>query len=163
MSKDCLAKFEIRLDAVSKRMDGMPRQDVVLTRLAYLVFKRLHDANNDNLAPYGINFSIWTALMLIYSSNDNAINPSDLSNVTVSSRTNITRLVDEMVRNGWAERRLCEEDRRKVTLSLTPEGTRLVEEVLPRQWAHYRRIWGKFTKEEKDLLASLQRKLLDEI
>lgn len=125
-----------------------------------MVFKRLQGTINHNLQPYGINDSMWTALTMIYSSPEHFIYPSDLSHVTVSSRTHITRLADEMVSKGWVSRQSCQTDRRKIILTLTQSGTRLVEAILPRQWALYEKLWQSFDAAEKDQMEAMQRKLL---
>lgn len=160
MVTQCLKEFESRLDKVSSRVPGQPRQEVVLSRLYYMVFKRLQETINHNLQPYGINDSMWTALVMMYSSPEHFIYPSDLSHVTISSRTHITRLADEMVSKGWVSRQGCQTDRRKVILRLTQSGTRLVETILPRQWALYEKLWQSFDATEKDQMEAMQRKLL---
>lgn len=160
MSTQCLKDFELRLDEVSSQVPGQPRQEIVLSRLYYMVFKRLQETINHNLLPYGINDSVWTALMMMYSSPEHFVYPSDLSHVTVSSRTHITRLADEMVDRGWVSRQGCRTDRRKIILTLTQSGIQLVEAVLPKQWALYEKIWQDFDASEKDQMEAMQRKLL---
>ena len=160
MSTQCLKDFELRLDEVSSQVPGQPRQEIVLSRLYYMAFKRLQETINHNLLPYGINDSVWTALMMMYSSPEHFVYPSDLSHVTVSSRTHITRLADEMVDRGWVSRQGCQTDRRKIILTLTQSGIQLVAAVLPKQWALYEKIWQDFDASEKDQMEAMQRKLL---
>lgn len=160
MSTQCLKDFELRLDEVSSQVPGQPRQEIVLSRLYYMAFKRLQETVNHSLLPYGINDSVWTALMMMYSSPEHFVYPSDLSHVTVSSRTHITRLADEMVDRGWVSRQGCQTDRRKIILTLTQSGIQLVEAVLPKQWALYEKIWQDFDASEKDQMEAMQRKLL---
>lgn len=163
MSTQCLKDFELRLDQVSGRISGQPRQEVILSRLYYMVFKRLQETINRNLQPYGINDSIWTALMMMYSSPEHFVYPSDLSHITVSSRTHITRLADEMVNKGWVNRQGCQSDRRKVILTLTPAGIELVETILPKQWALYDSVWQDFSSSDKDQMEAMQRTLLQRL
>jgi MarR family transcriptional regulator, negative regulator of the multidrug operon emrRAB len=157
---DSFKPFEAAIDQVGSRVPGQPRQEVLLYRLYYHVFQGLIERLNHSLTPHDLNATTWFALIMIYSSPDNAINPSDLSCAIASSRTNITRVGDELVSKGWVARRPCEEDRRRVFLTLTPEGSALVERVLPIVWDELRQIWGDFTPAEKLIFEQMLRKLL---
>ncbi|NOT17568.1 MAG: MarR family transcriptional regulator [Sulfuriferula sp.] len=163
MVNQCLAVFEQRLDNVAEQLAGQPRQEVMLSRMQMMVTKKLQELMNHNLQPYGINDTIWTALVMIYSSTERYIFPSDLSYVLSSSRTHITRFADEMVAKGWLSRREHVEDRRKMILTLTEAGVALVEAVMPKQWAVYEAIWQDFSTAEKSQMETLQRKLLDKL
>ncbi|MHB0991595.1 MAG: MarR family transcriptional regulator [Burkholderiales bacterium] len=160
MSNECIKGFESRLDIMDERAPGQPRQEVILSRLQFMIYKKMNELINHNLQPYGINDTIWTALIMLYSSPDHFIFPSDLSHIIVSSRTNITRLADEMVEKGWMKRQGCESDRRKIILTLTKAGVALVEAIIPKQWAIYGEIWQDFSSAEKDRMEAMQRKLV---
>ena len=160
MSNECIIGFEQRLDIMESRSPGQPRQEVILSRLQFMIYKKMNELINHNLQPYGINDTIWTALIMLYSSPDHFIFPSDLSHIIVSSRTNITRLADEMVEKGWMKRQGCESDRRKIVLTLTEAGVALVEAVIPKQWNIYGEMWQDFSRAEKDQMEAMQRKLV---
>ncbi|MES2366450.1 MAG: MarR family transcriptional regulator [Pseudomonadota bacterium] len=163
MVKQCLSVFEQRLDAIDSQISGQPRQEVMLSRMQFMISKKLQELMNVSLQPYGINDTIWTALIMLYSSPGRYIYPSDLSHIVVSSRTNITRFADEMVKKGWVSRKGHETDRRKVVLSLTDAGTKLIETIMPKQWAVYQTIWKDFSLAEKEKMQVLQYKLMDSI
>lgn len=161
MSLNCLDEFEQRLNIVGERISAQaPRQAVMMSRMQFMLYKKLNELLNQHLAPHGINDTIWTALMMLYSSPENFIYPSDLSHVIVSSRTNVTRLADEMVERGWISRHGCETDRRKIILTLTPAGLQLIEKIIPSQWRWYETIWQDFNAEEKNIFEQLQRRLM---
>lgn len=157
---DSFAIFEQGIDNVSQRLPGLPRQEVVLTRLCLFLFAQFNEDLNRLLANYELNTGSMLALTVLYARADNKITPSDLSLVLVSSRTHVTRLADDLVKNGWVDRRACREDRRKVFLSLTEKGRQAVEGVLPAQWRHLTELWSDFTPGEKTLLEELLRRLL---
>ncbi len=163
MVRECLNAFEQRLDAIDMQMSGQPRQEVMLSRMQFMIFKKLQELINQNLQPDGINDTIWTALMMMYSSPDRYIYPSDLSHIVASSRTNITRFSDEMVKKGWVSRKGHKTDRRKVVLTLTNAGVSFVESIMPKQWAIYQAIWQGFSSAEKNQMEAMQHKLLTSI
>lgn len=152
--------FDARIEHVGSKIAGLPRQQVLLTRLLYATFRDINDRLNSRLVEYGLNTTTLVALTMIYSSPHNAIHPSELSHTIYSSKTNITRLADELVGHGWVERRACMEDRRKVVLSLTPAGIAVVEQTLPVQWQDMRTIWGCLSEGESAILQELFVKVL---
>ncbi len=163
MSITCINEFEQRLDTIGQRFPDYPRKEVLLTRIQFMIYKKFNEFVNHNLHPYGVNDTVWTALIMLYSSPQQFIYPSDLSHIIVSSRTNITRLADEMVEKGWVSRQGCESDRRKIILTLTPAGIALVEDIMPRQWVLYEAMWQGFDPKEKELFEALERRLIDNL
>jgi len=163
MVEACLNAFEQRLDTIDQQIAGQPRQEVMLSRMQFIIFKKLNELLNESLQSFDINDTILTALMMLYSSPDRYIFPSDLSHIVISSRTNITRFADEMVKKGWVSRTGHETDRRKIILTLTEAGVIFVESVLPVQWAIYQAIWQDFSSEEKNQMEVMQHKLLASI
>jgi Transcriptional regulators len=150
VSQTCLSAFEQRLNTINERLDGQPRQEVVLSRLQFMIHKGLRDRINHNLQPHGVNDTQWTALTMLYSSPERFIYPSDLSHIVDASRTSMTRVADEMVAKGWISRAGCESDRRKIVLTLTDAGAALVESVIPSQWKLYQAVWQDFSPAEKN-------------
>jgi len=152
--------FEQGIARVSRRLPGMPQEMVVLTRLFFFTFSCVNDDLNRFLADHGVNTTTSLALAMIYGSADNRVNPCELSAALNSSRTNVTRLIDEMEKQGWVERHVSPTDRRRIDLSLTPDGVALVERYLPLQWDHVRSLWDDFDAGERAALERLLRKLL---
>lgn len=157
---DSFEPFERGIERVSHKLPGMPRETVVLTRLFLYTNSCVNDDLNRFLADHGVNTTTSLALAMIYGSEDNCVNPCQLSDALNSSRTNVTRLIDEMEKQGWVERRVSASDRRRIDLSLTPAGVALVERFLPQQWAHLHTLWDEFDATERALLERLLRKML---
>ena len=152
--------FEQGIERVAGKLPGMPQEAVVLTRLLLFTFSCVNDDLNRFLADHGLNTTSALALAMIYGSADNRVNPCELSRTLNSSRTNVTRLTDELERQGWVERNISNEDRRRIDLSLTAAGTDLVRRFLPLQWAHVQSLWEGFEAEERAALERLLRKML---
>ena len=155
--------FEQGIARVSRRPPGMPRAMVILTALFFVTFGCVTDDLNRLLADHGVNPTTSLALAMIYGSTDNRVNPCELSAALNSSRTNVTRLIDELEKQGWVERNVSPSDRRRIDLSLTPSGVALVEQYLPRQWDHIRSLWDDFDAAERATLERLLRKLLTHV
>jgi len=152
--------LEQAVDRIESRFPGVPRQEVILTRLYFHIMPRLTCYLNEGMKEYGLNESLWMSLLAMYACPQQKLFPSDISDTLDSSRTNATRIVDELVRNDWATRIPCAEDRRKIGLELTAKGLALVEELLPISRASHRELWQDFDAEERQLMEKMMRKLL---
>lgn len=157
------AYFERGIDRISRQLPGMPQDRVVLNRLFFSVFKELDELYNRHLEKHGLNTSSFLAMVMLISCEENRLNPRDLSNALVASRTNVTRLTDELVGAGWVARNPSIEDRRRVDLSLTAAGRELILGVLPKVWLLIERQWADFSADEivafDRLLRKMQRSL----
>ncbi|HEX7077973.1 MAG TPA: MarR family transcriptional regulator [Candidatus Eisenbacteria bacterium] len=72
---------------------------------------------------------------------------------------NITFVVDNLVRDGLAERRRDSSDRRIVTVHLTPKGRALIAQTFPRHAAAIQEQFSALTPDEQEVLARLMKKL----
>lgn len=153
--------FEQGIDRVAQRRPDLPRNHVVLNRLFFFVFRELDDVYSRHLAQFGLSNASLLALAILYGSEDNRINPCELSDALIASRTNVTRLTDELVNSGWVERQPSTEDRRKVELSLTASGREMAEKVLPTVWRLASSQWADFSEQEQVDFDRLLRKMLN--
>jgi len=89
-----------------------------------------------------------------------SIQPSELSCALGSSRTNATRIADELEKRGWIERRESDNDRRCLHLHLTEKGQEFLRQVLPPQHHCLHELWSSLSGSEKEQLEQITRKLL---
>jgi MarR family transcriptional repressor of emrRAB len=97
--------------------------------------------------------------MMLYA-NEGGVHASMLSEATGETRTNMTRICDELARKGLLMRHAGVEDRRRVVLELTRKGQALIERVLPKVWAELSRGMRALNNGEKRDLERLLKKLL---
>jgi MarR family transcriptional repressor of emrRAB len=100
---------------------------------------------------------------VLYGNADKGMRPTELSVFMDSSRTNVTRLADELAEKGWVERASDPEDRRQIMLTLTKQGAALVEDTIPQVRDQQQALWASFTKDERQTLDRLLRKLLEQL
>lgn len=89
------------------------------------------------------------ALITLESQENHSIQPSELSCALGSSRTNATRIADELEKRGWIERRESDNDRRCLHLQLTEKGHEFLREVLPPQHNCLHQLWSALSTTEK--------------
>lgn len=141
----------------------LPKQEIILTRLAYHVAKSLREVTNQLLKPFDLSYVSFSALMMLFAAPGNEINPSKLCDVTGETRTNMTRITDDLVARGLIKRHPSPEDRRRVVLMLTPKAENLLRKILPILWDKQKEIYIKFSADEKKTLESLLKKQLNAI
>ncbi len=117
----------------ASRHEDFPYQEILLTRLCMHMQSKLLENRNKMLKAQGINETLFMALITLESQENHSIQPSELSCALGSSRTNATRIADELEKRGWIERRESDNDRRCLHLQLTEKGHEFLREVLPRR------------------------------
>lgn len=153
-------QVEAAIARSAERFPGSPLQEVTLLRLYFYLLPRIQDHLNANLKPLGLSDTLFMALMVLYTSEHQRVQPSLLSTSLGFSRTNATRVADDLVRRGWATREECSTDRRCIHLRLTEAGTACVHKVLPAHRQYLRDMWSCLTVQEQQTLETLLRKLL---
>ena len=96
----------------ASRHEDFPYQEILLTRLCMHMQSKLLENRNKMLKAQGINETLFMALITLESQENHSIQPSELSCALGSSRTNATRIADELEKRGWIERRESDNDRR---------------------------------------------------
>ncbi|MGH8052348.1 MAG: MarR family winged helix-turn-helix transcriptional regulator [Stenotrophomonas sp.] len=152
---------EARIDATCQRWPGFPREPAVLVRLIKALYKNVHDHANAVLRDFDLCHGEYNALMMLYSTPDRLLSPSELAGAATEKSANITRLTDLLHRKGLIERIPHAEDRRKLELRLTPEGVACVERLLPSMSALLVTEMKGLNGDEQHQLEALLKKMLD--
>ena len=154
------ALIESQIDRVKARLADAPVQDIVLVRLLKSLSAQLNHHLSQKVRPHGINEVAFRTLTMLYAQLDTGINPSDLSDASGETRTNMTRICDELVRKGLVRRRASTDDRRRIVLELTKKGVTLIEKILPQVWTGVGHVTTALTAAEKVSLERMLKKLL---
>ena len=154
------AFIESQIDRVAARMRDAPVQDIVLVRLVKTLSAQLGHHLGQKVRPHGINEVGFRTLTMLYAQLETGVNPSDLSDASGETRTNMTRICDELVRKSLVRRRASKEDRRRIVLELTKKGVALLEKLLPQVWTGVGHVTSTLSTSEKNTLERLLKKLL---
>ncbi len=128
----------------ASRLPGLPIEQIILTRLYRHIAKSLSDIANHILKPFDLNEVSFSALIMTFASADNAISPSQLCDVTGESRTNMTRIMDDLEARGLIRRQRGSADRRRLIVRLTAKGDKLVRTIMPVMWKYQKKIYQDF-------------------
>ncbi len=154
------ALIESQIDRVKARLHDAPVQDIVLVRLIKALSGQLGYHLGRKVRPHGISEVGFRTLTMLYAQLDTGINPSDLSEASGETRTNMTRICDDLVRKGLVRRRASTDDRRRILLELTRKGVTLIEKLLPQVWNGVSAMTSTMSASEKKTLERLLKKLL---
>ncbi|CFQ39529.1 transcriptional repressor MprA [Yersinia frederiksenii] len=152
--------IEQMLNFRAKRQKDFPYQEILLTRLCMHMHSKLLENRNKMLKAQGINETLFMALITLDAQESRSIQPSELSAALGSSRTNATRIADELEKKGWIERRESHNDRRCLHLHLTEAGVEFLNQLLPPQHKCLHFLWSTLDADEQQQLETLTRKLL---
>ena len=139
---------------------GVPMDDF-LPYLLNRITNRLNLNLLENLRPLKINVSRWRVLAVLHSRDGRSI--GELATYTVMDQSTLSRVVDQMERDGLVERRRQAKDSRVVRVHILEAGNDTFNLILPIALRHMERALDDFSAEERRLILLLLHKMLDNI
>ena len=132
--------IEASLKQLDARVGPIPLAEVTLLRLIHHYSVDVHQRLRQALKPHGLNEWKYRTLVRLQAAGPAGVPMSQLSHIAGETATNMTRICDELVADGWACRVTDPADRRKVLLSILPRAETVLAKVSPDVW---RRLeWG---------------------
>ena len=145
---------------VAELLPGLPMDDVTLLKMLNIAGNRLDQIEEAWLKPYGLSKSEFRTLMMLFSSPDQQTHPSELCQWAAQKPTNMTRIIDSLLKHDLVTRRPSDQDRRRIILEVTPEGDALVRKLLPMLHPRLASLFKDFTPQEHREFRRLAEKLL---
>lgn len=139
---------------------GLPLEEF----LPYLLNRITNRMNTDlraQIRAIGLSVPQWRVLAVLHSGHGNRI--GDLSKHTVIEQSTLSRVIDQMERDGLVMRRPLENDNRVIEVHLTDRGRQTYAEVLPIALAHYRRAIGGMSRQQRAALTQLLRTVMGNV
>ena len=118
-------------------------------------------ALNHALRPFGISVMFWRVLAVLQESDGHNIR--HLSGKLAIDRSNLSRIVDQMARDGLIERRTPPHDRRNVLVCITEAGRRKVDEAFPSVMRLVESTMDGFSAQERKTLLSLLKRMRNNV
>ena len=84
---------------------------------------------NQELKKYDISEVQFNVLRILKGKHPQQLSAGDINKSLISNTTDVTRVVDRLVKKGLVNRERPEENRRMVLISLTEEGLKKIEET----------------------------------
>jgi DNA-binding MarR family transcriptional regulator len=112
----------------------------------------------ERLRPYGVTVQRWRVLMVLMNSGPRNI--GELMQLTLVPQSALSRLIDQMERDGLVRRRISATDSRVVEVELTDHGRSIFRQLAPAAISHADAIVTDFNESEKQQLHALLRRVL---
>ncbi|TNH04963.1 transcriptional repressor MprA [Testudinibacter sp. TR-2022] len=154
------SQIETSIKQCAQSEPDLPLEKILLIRLLLHSSSAYLEHRNTLLKKWELNDTLFMALVVLYTQPEHRIQPSKLSDILGSSRTNATRISDELVGRGWIERVIDEADRRSFLLRLTEKGIGFIRERMPQQWENIHQVFRGITPEEMRQLSLLLHKVV---
>lgn len=115
----------------------------------------LHQIMNRQLAKFGLSRSTLNILMLLRQGEPEGMLLSDLGELMLVSRANITGLIDHLEEKGYVRRVVDVQDRRARFARLTKHGQALIDRYAPVHFRSITDLLKDLSGEEKETLVEL--------
>jgi DNA-binding MarR family transcriptional regulator len=132
--------------------------ETYLPYLFHLITAALSNRFLERLRPYGVTVQRWRVLMVVM--NKGALNMNELIRLTLIPQSALSRLIDQMERDGLVVRRVSEADNRVVEVELTPHGHDTYWRLAGAAAEHAETIVIGLDQEERNELHSMLRRVL---
>lgn len=133
--------------------------DYLNFRSALQNFTRQFDGNGSIKTPCGVSISPTKAhaIMEVGSSDDENLNQKDLALLLGLNKSNITRLVQALERDGFFKRVTSKVDKRVFLLSLTAKGKKLCKRLETSSQSYVEELLANIPKsKQKNLIETLE-------
>lgn len=118
----CHEELKAGRGRLSRTLPKLPLREVMLTRLCYFAFRSRREDPNRARDDGGRNTTAAPTRVTTHSRLNQPVNRPWLNDATILSRTNITRLRDELVSTEGMRNTVCAPGARKPTVALTDKG-----------------------------------------
>jgi DNA-binding MarR family transcriptional regulator len=109
----------------------------------------------------GINLARWRVLAVLQ--DNGRMNISQIVERTLIEQPTVSRIVDQLEREGLAFREICDEDSRFVQVMLTEAGEKAFKEIYPTATKHQAQALQDFSKQEIENLIGFLERIQDNI
>lgn len=114
--------------------------------LLYRITGQLNRNLRKGLRRSGINIARWRVLAVL--KDNGRMNIGQIVERTIIEQPTVSRIVDQLEREGLAVRETCDEDSRFVEVMLTPAGEKAFNEIYPLASRHQEQALQGFTQKE---------------
>lgn len=111
------------------------------------------------LKEFDLSMPQYNVLRILRGQRGNPANLSTLQERMIDKNSNTTRLVDKLLKKGWAKRQVCANNRRKVEIFITENGLDMLTKLDPLMETNNKSMVNTLTETELHTLNNLLDKL----
>lgn len=119
-----MGRIEDEIKQTKFRSEGQK----MLINLIY-TYNQISGQMSSMLQPYGLTMQQFNILRILKGQYPNPSTNNLVKDRMLDRNSDVTRLIDRMIRNGLVTRTSCEKDRRRVDILITPQGLELLDAI----------------------------------
>lgn len=113
----------------------------------------LLDQQKKFFSPFGITSKQYNILRILAGAKK-PLTTSQIRERMLDKMSDITRLINRMIKKGWVQKEICSTDRRLVDIVITDLGNQLLDQI-EIHVSNMENILGHITEEEADTISNL--------
>lgn len=133
---------------VLRVVQDLNREEILELRHTVQKFIRLFGLLEQNVTPCGFNLSP-SQVFSLQELEDKTLTIGELADRLFLEHSTVSRLIDNLVKSGFANRVSNEENRREVLVSLTEKGRRSLQQVREQSIQYYHCILGDISDDDQ--------------
>nr|AEO27373.1 MarR family regulator [Pseudomonas sp. 19-rlim] len=145
---------------MAEALPNLPEEGTVMVRLLRISGTGLSDFFEPAFRALDLSEHSFHVLCLLVASETGSASPSELSDLIGTSRSNITRIIEDLETREWVKRSVAPRDARRFIITVTGLGRNKVIDTVPQIAPAILRAFSGLTAEEFALLGTLLRKLI---
>lgn len=155
-----LARIAISTPLMGRALPELSMPGTVMVRLLRTTEFGLGNFFEPVFRAMGLTENTFHVLCLLLANENGTASPGELSEMVGTSRANMTRLLEELVEDGYVERSIDPRDGRRHVIAITPEGRAKALDTAPQLREPIENAFSDLTPNEFALLEKLMRKLI---
>ena len=117
------------------------------------------DQISKELKEFGMTEPQFNVLRVLRSAKGEPLTVQEILNNMVQRSSNVTRIIDKLLKKGYVNRQECATNRRKMDITITEAGREILEKLDAKVYDFHRPRMDKLTEEELVTLKALIQKL----
>ncbi len=138
-----------------------PTPSAGLADVIHRLSRSLNDVTLEDLRRFGMTVPRWSVLSQLALRDGRSI--GDLARATVTKQSSLTRVIDQMERDGLVRRRPGRADQRMVEVFLTREGRETYDDVVPLAVQRVHQTLDGLRETEIETLSDLLERVLSNV
>jgi MarR family transcriptional regulator, negative regulator of the multidrug operon emrRAB len=145
---------------MAKAVPDLPMAETVMVRLIRISVMGLGQYFEPLFRIENVPENSFHVLCLLLASETGTASPSELSEMVGSSRANMTRILEAMVKEKLVTRSVVERDARRHSIKITARGRSVAEDMVPRLAQPLKHAFSDLSPAEFAQLSRLLRKMI---
>lgn len=155
-----LRHVESSTPRMERALPDLPMTQTVMVRLLRIGVFGMSDFFEPVFRAVGLSDNSFHVLCLLVAAESGAESPSELSEMVGTSRANMTRILDELVEDGYVTRAAAPRDGRRQIVTIATAGRKKVRDTVPRISGPLQSAFAELDDIEMAQLSLLLRKLI---